>query len=78
MMEYWIPTSEMLPDESGYYLVTFESGGIKGRHKKERWVGMSWYQPDVADRYGTKKAYFAEGNPVAWMLLPKPWEGENG
>lgn len=70
---YWIPVSELLPDKAGYYLVSFESDGGKGRHKKDRSVTVSWFQPTTVSRYGTKDAYFAEGKPVAWQYLPEPY-----
>lgn len=59
----WIPCSERLPEKNGFYLVTAD-------HEHDRELRS-------ADIYA-----FADGDwftihddIVAWMPLPKPWEG---
>lgn len=60
----WVPVSERLPKESGYYLGYSKYG--------ERFViyfdleADNYYQPKWSD----------PGEVVAWMPLPEAWEGE--
>ena len=60
----WIPCSEKLPKEQGYYLVTYDFGG------GERVIGKSFYS-ELYDRFttGVKSAI------TAWMPLPEPYKG---
>ena len=55
--QQWIPCSERLPDDEGYYLTTTEFGGVYCDY----WDSIRW---DRTERV------------IAWMELPKPWEGE--
>lgn len=57
----WIPCSERLPDDDGYYLVSTESGGVDIAYINEH---GSWY-------------VFSRDYIVAWQPLPEPYkEGE--
>lgn len=62
--EQWIPCSERLPEEQGYYLVTYDFGGGK------RVIGKSFYS-ELYNRFttGQKSAI------TAWMPLPEPYKG---
>lgn len=60
----WIPVTERLPEDGGYYIVT-ENISEDG----DKRVGFTWYSFHGWE-WGTK--------PIAWMPLPEPWkEGEN-
>ena len=71
--QQWIPCSEMLPEEDSDYFVTLKNGHV-------RILGYSTTQRTTYP----KGFYYVENgiswrqtmNPViAWMPLPKPWEG---
>ena len=81
--QQWIPCSERLPDKEGEYLVTFNDKW-HGPRVRTLWYGTPF--DIIIDRdkwvfycdqeYGFET--FAPGKPiVAWMPLPKPYEGEN-
>lgn len=61
----WIPVTERLPEETGWYLCTLPMGFID-----ESLVDMC--------RFDTASGNFWSGgieyNVVAWMELPKPYE----
>ena len=57
----WIPVTERLPEDGGYYIVT-ENISEDG----DKWVGLRWYS--------TVNGW--EFEPVAWMPLPKPYRAE--
>lgn len=61
----WIPVSERLPGDEGWYLVTDDSGGV-------RWLEVEYYDPESG-----LKPFCTIQNPVAWMPLPEPWKGED-
>ena len=72
----WIPCSERLPETSGIYIVDDRRGGNKWVHLAGFALeSQSWCEnqgvcfDDVFGRYDN-------GRIVAWMPLPKPWEGE--
>ena len=59
----WIPVSERLPEEQGWYLVTIKSGDN--------------YYLDT-DIYNTLyKNGFRTQNVIAWMPLPEPYKSES-
>lgn len=63
----WIPCSERLPEESDYYLVTFDSiTHPVGIFFFEAQYGGCWVD-EMGN--GLKSKFF-----VAWMPLPKPYE----
>lgn len=57
----WIPCSERVPDEDGYYLVTNSKWGAPWR-EITLWMTDGWS---------------SDNKPIAWMPLPEPWKGEN-
>ena len=62
--QQWIPVSELLPDEDGFYLVTVNYGGTAWVHESYFMQcnsrGVHWDYPDV----------------TAWMPMPKHYKGE--
>lgn len=60
----WIPTSERLPDVSGDYLVTYDSGivDISG-----------FYQETKTFDYFISSNCIPCLNVIAWMPLPEPY-----
>ena len=60
----WIPVSELLPEEEGFYLVTVNYGGVACVHESYFMQcnsrGVHWDYPDV----------------TAWMPMPKHYKGE--
>jgi hypothetical protein len=68
--QQWIPCSERLPSEGEYVLVTENWNGyvrmwrLQSIDNEPTWEvdGMDWYNADIDEA-------------VAWMPLPKPWEG---
>ena len=54
----WIPCSERLPKEDGYYLVTNSKWGAPWR-EITLWMTDGWS---------------SNNEPIAWMPLPKPYE----
>ncbi len=73
-MSEWIPVSERLPDENGWYLVS---------------IGDTWTEEGLGRVDDPKKIYdcmvrfssfengkFYFGRVAAWMPKPKPYRGE--
>lgn len=58
--QQWIPCSERVPEEDGYYLVTNSKWGAPWR-EITLWVTDGWS---------------SDNKPIAWMPLPEPWKGE--
>lgn len=60
----WIPVSELLPDEDGFYLVTVNYGGVAWVHESYFMQcnsrGVHWDYPDV----------------IAWMPMPEHYKGD--
>ena len=60
----WIPVSELLPEEDGFYLVTVNYGGAAWVHESYFMQcnsrGVHWDYPDV----------------TAWMPMPEHYKGE--
>lgn len=59
----WIPVSERLPEDEGWYLVTDDSGGVL-------WLEVEHYDPEFG-----LEPFCTIQNPVAWMPLPWPYKG---
>ncbi len=57
----WIPCSERLPVDSGWYIVT------KNFAYDTTWVGLEWYNHENEWKYDNTKC-------IAWMPLPEPYE----
>lgn len=60
--EKWIPITERLPNKSGRYLVSYDSG----------YVAMALYYESVSKWGSTTTERI-----VAWMPLPEPYKGVN-
>ncbi len=60
----WISVTERLPEEDGRYLVCGAKGGIYHANYRGRW----WTQVGCGGKLVP--------SVVAWMPLPKPWEGD--
>ena len=60
----WIPCSERCPEQSGWYLVSLKNGNVQ----------KAWYRVAPINQGGS---YWRSPikRPLAWMPLPKPWEG---
>ena len=58
----WIPVSERMPEESGWYIVTTEDETDTHLRWFSTLHGFEWEEKD---------------NTIAWMPLPKPYEGES-
>ena len=58
----WIPCSERLPKEDGFYLVTITDGEQIAVCKMP-FIESEW------------KGNLFDDEVIAWMLLPKPWKG---
>lgn len=65
--QHWIPVTDWLPKEKGEYMVTVEYYGWHG--EKGRMLTSARYTK-------TKGWHLSSGKVIAWMELPKPWEGE--
>lgn len=67
----WIPVTERLPDENGYYLCVVCVSSVNQRKEYRRmilfWEDNVWI--DMANCFRTKK-------PLYWMPLPEPPKGE--
>lgn len=61
-LPHWIPVSERLPEDEGWYLVTDDSGGV-------RWLNVEYYDPEIR-----LEPFYTIQNPVAWMPLPEPYK----
>ena len=61
----WIPVSERLPEESGYYLITSNSGYVYD-------VEIRFFFFQNERRKEWKKGF---GNVIAWQPLPEPFKG---
>lgn len=61
----WIPCSERLPIQSGFYLTTINWYGTLSRSVKY-FNGKDFF-----------KANFETGDIIAWMPLPEPYKEEN-
>lgn len=59
----WIPVTERLPEEEGWYLVT-----RMWANEKTPKIVTEWWFADT-------KNWATMGKVLAWMELPKPYEG---
>lgn len=62
-VQQWIPCSERLPEDSGWYIVT------KELDYDTTFVGLEWYDSANGWKYDNAKC-------IAWMPLPEPYKGE--
>ena len=71
----WIPCSERLPEEDGYYIVyapSYRGGSSSG---KEIHNG-AMFSRFKSGKWSIEIGYHKRPNCVkAWMPLPEPWEG---
>ena len=63
---HWIPCSERLPKDEGFYLVTL---GYK--HGAE--TNIRFFKIENGEGYWSK---WGNENITAWMPMPAPWKGE--
>lgn len=61
----WIPVTERLPEESGYYLITSKCGDVFDTE-----IRFFFFQHERRTKW--KEGF---GEVIAWMPLPKPYEG---
>ena len=66
----WIPVSERLPEERGFYIVTEKVFSLNHKGRYNTMVEQVEYSNGKWQR-----ASFFE--VVAWMPLPKPYKGES-
>lgn len=67
----WIPVSEMLPDKDGRYLVQHDYGEISISDYADGW---NCYRQSISKKVVRS---FEMNSIVAWMPLPKAYEGKN-
>ena len=80
----WIPVTERLPDKEGSYLCT-----VQGYVGKATYLRIADFHPDIYVEYDIEEhkpgfidydseyGFYEVTKVLAWMPLPKPWEGEN-
>ena len=66
----WIPCSERLPNESDYYLVT-----LRGEFNEIEPCVVWFAHEDDYDCDSEWREITDSDTVLAWMPLPKPWEG---
>jgi len=76
---HWIPVTERLPTECGYYLSVVERiapdelGGNNTRVKIMRWLGADWRYPTHIPKWINEAI---TETVTHWMPLPEPPKGE--
>ena len=70
----WIPTSEMLPDKYGCYLVMWRC--LEGHWKDQLFYEICEYVPEEDEWERIEQAGKAGAEIVAWMPLPEPYTKE--
>lgn len=69
----WIPCSERLPQEDGWYLVYAPEYCGKNRVTGRSGIAYSKFENKYRVRWGIERgAYAFEGLVTHWMALPKP------
>ena len=63
----WMPCSERLT-EPGSWAIWCSNEGI---------IQVARWKEDAIDHFFPDQGFFDLEDAVAWMPLPKPWEGEN-
>lgn len=69
----WIPVSEELPEESGYYLIT-------GTYNNNKYVDIAYYykQNKLWDSvYDEYEKHYDASTAIAWTPLPEPYKAES-
>lgn len=67
----WIPCSDRLPDKDGSYLIQNDFGGIRCLYYADGWnCSRDYLSGEIYREYELH-------NVVAWMPLPKAYEGEH-
>ena len=69
----WIPVSERLPEERGFYIVTEKVFSLDDREHKGRYNTMV-EQVEYCNGKWQRARFF---EVVAWMPLPKPYKAES-
>lgn len=78
IVDGWIPCSERLPSECDVFLITWTASVTN-----EPLLAFAEYEPDDFLVSGGKwhleddMREFKDVDVIAWMPLPKPWEGAN-
>lgn len=69
----WIPVSERLPEAGIRYQVTFESGEVGYADFRNK---IFFYDGSAKDNVWEIDRYYEDdGEVIAWMPLPEPYEG---
>ena len=70
MKQFWIPTTERLPETDDYILISFENFNVPqvGRYEADEDGGGEFYPGDEDFTYKSIDLYVN-----AWMPLPKPY-----
>lgn len=71
-MTEWIPCTERLPDKDGHYLITFK------RDKGRNGVSDATFRNEMRGKWyrGSFLKIWTQDSVIAWMPLPKPYQGE--
>lgn len=78
----WVPTSERLPEEAGFYLITVKSRGKDDPFRLKPWDGVSTevgFDRFINTRRDTNRGQWwavRETDVLAWAELPKPYRRE--
>ena len=79
----WIPVTDRLPDKEGTYLCT-----VQGYVGKTTYLRIADFHPDIYVEYDIEEhkpgfidydseyGFYEVTKVLAWMPLPKPWEGD--
>ena len=69
----WIPVTERLPEAGIRYQVTFESGEVGYADFRNK---IFFYDGSTKENVWEIERYYKdEGEVIAWMPLPEPYEG---
>ena len=70
----WIPCSERLPEEEGWYLVTIQNDKTEKRRTENDLFAIGIAEAHKLTPYKFCKDGHRQ-TVIAWMPLPEPWKG---